>query len=70
MDQAKQQQLQIQGGMDSLRQLVNFLTEDKMNLTATNYVLNAQLSEVQAELKTLKDKEAVLQVPAQPAPAA
>ncbi len=50
MEQQQVQQLQLQGAVDALKGVIDALVQDKMNLSAQNYVQASQLRELQQKI--------------------
>lgn len=66
MEQTQVQQLQLQGAVDSLKNVINGLLQENMNLSAQNYILGTQLKEALQKTQELEKLiEASKELPAE-----
>lgn len=56
MEQVQVQQLQLQGAVDSLRNVINGLLQENMNLAAQTYILGAQIKEALQKNQELEEQ--------------
>lgn len=72
MEQTQVQQLQLQGAVDALKGVVDALLQDKMNLSAQNYILGAQLKTaletqlvLEKQIEALNESKKEKEIPAE-----
>lgn len=58
MDQTVEDRARVQGGLDSMKETLDQLLQEKMNLKGQVYVLSAKVAELMKEIEDLTPKKA------------
>jgi predicted nuclease with TOPRIM domain len=57
MEQVQQDRIRVQGGVDAIKEILDQVIQEKMNLKGQLYVLTAENSELKQKLQALEVKK-------------